>query len=251
MIENLNGKVALITGAGQGIGRAVAMRLAQEKVMVCVNDIRSDRASRVVSEIEACGGHAFMNSTDVSSSAGVKKMVADVVSGYGRIDILINNARAEPPRPQDIPLEDWWDIVFAISLKGAYLCSMACFPYMMENKYGRIINISSVQAYIGKAEDDWIAYSTAKSGMTGLTRSFARKGMALGITANIVAPDYIETEVMTQRWSRERLDELSRSVPVGRSGKPEDVVKAVLFLVDSDFITGETIFVNGGRFFVA
>lgn len=243
-----NKSVALVTGAGQGVGRALAIHLAKQGMIVFVNDVNSERANSVVAEIEAMAGKAFVACADVSELKPVEVMIEDIFKQYGRIDILINNARAEPPRPAALSPDQWWDCVLNVNLKGAYLCSLACFDIMEKQRYGRIINMSSIQAYAGKAEDDWIAYSAAKSGMQGLTRSFARRGMTLGITANIIAPDYIETEVMEKRWGKEKMAEYANSVPIGRGGTPQDVVKAVMFLIDSDFITGETIFVNGGRF---
>lgn len=239
---------ALITGGGQGIGRAVAMSLAGHGFVVFVNDISGERAREVVNEVRRAGGRAYPVCADVSEGSSVHKMVNRIIEEFGAVDILVNNARAEPPRPETLSQEEWWDRIFAVNLKGAYLCSMACFEAMKRQNYGRIINISSIQAYAGKAEDDWIAYSSAKSGMLGLTRSLAKRGLTAGITANVIAPDYIETEVMEKRWGKEKMAQYAASVPVGRGGKPADVVKAVLFLVDSDFITGETIFVNGGRF---
>jgi 3-oxoacyl-[acyl-carrier protein] reductase len=248
--QNVNKKTALITGSGQGIGRAIAVRLAMEGAVVFVNDVVCAKAKNVVSEIIDKGGEAFVKCADVSKSSQVEHMISEIVENHGHIDILVNNARVEPPRPTTLSLEQWWDRVIDVSLKGSYLCSEACFEHMSKNKYGRIISISSTQAYGGKADKDWIAYSSAKSGLHGLSRSFARRGMQEGVTANIVTPDYIETEVVLERWGREKLNEIAASVPMGRGGKPEDVVKAVLFLIDSDFITGETIFVNGGRFVI-
>jgi NAD(P)-dependent dehydrogenase (short-subunit alcohol dehydrogenase family) len=147
-----------------------------------------------------------------------------------------------------MPHDEWWDRVLAVDLKGAYLCAMVAWEHMQRQQFGRVINISSVQGVLGKADDDWIAYSCAKAGMFGLTRSLALRGMRQGITANAVAPDYIETEVMQARWGQKKMDELAARVPIGRAGRPEEVADAVLFLAQSSFITGETIFVNGGRF---
>ncbi|MBD1422335.1 SDR family NAD(P)-dependent oxidoreductase [Sphingobacterium chuzhouense] len=241
-------QTALVTGAGQGIGRALALSLAARGYVVFVNDVGAGRADQVVAEVLRAGGEAYSKYADISDSVAVNNMVDGIIKEFGHIDILVNNARAEPPRPESLPHEEWWDRIFAVNLKGAYLCSMACFENMKEQGFGRIVNISSIQAYAGKAEDDWIAYSSAKSGLQGLTRSLAKRGMTSGITVNIVAPDYIETEVMEKRWGRVKMAQYAQSVPMGRGGKPDDVVKAVLFLVDSGFITGETIFVNGGRF---
>src|SRR5690606_16899686 len=245
--EGVLGNV-LITGAGQGVGRAMALALATRGMVVFVNDVKSERADAVVTEIVSRGGKAHAVYANVAEAKAVNKMVHDIVLEFDCIDILINNARAEPPRPDALSPEKWWDCVLDVNLKGAYLCSLACFDKMQERGFGRIINISSIQAYAGKAEDDWIAYSAAKSGLQGLTRSFAKKGMTAGITANIIAPDYIETEVMAMRWGKEKMAQYANSVPIVRAGTPEDVVKAVCFLIDSSFITGETIFVNGGRF---
>lgn len=248
MNTTLEGRVALITGAGQGIGRAIARALAARGVCVAVNDVDGARAERVVMEIAAAGGTAVAAVADVSQRDEVHAMVAGLVEQYARLDILVNSARVEPPRPATLNDEQWWDRVLAVDLKGAYLCTTAAWQPMQRQQHGRVVNISSVQGVMGRGEDDWIAYSCAKAGMLGLTRSLAQRGMRQGITVNAVAPDYIETEVMTARWGRQRMDELAASVPIGRAGQPKDVSDAVLFLVQASFITGETIFVNGGRF---
>ncbi len=250
MNVTLNEKAALVTGAGQGIGRAIAQALAAQGACVAVNDVDQTRAERVVTEIVAGGGTATAAVADVSRQDEVETMVAGIIESSGRLDILVNCARVEPPRPESVSQEEWWDRVLAVDLKGAYLCAMAAWESMERQQYGRVINISSTQAVAGKAEDDWIAYSCAKAGMLGLTRSLARRGMRQGITVNTVAPDYIETEAMMARWGREKMDAYADSVPIGRAGRPEEVADAVLFFIQADFITGETIFVSGGRFVV-
>ena len=244
----LNEKVALVTGAGQGIGRAIAQALAAQGTSVAVNDVDRTRADRVVTEIVANGGTAIAAVADVSQRDEVDAMVSGILGSFEHLDILVNCARVEPPRPESVSDEEWWDRVLAVDLKGAYLCAMAAWEPMQRQLYGRIINISSVQAELGKGEDDWIAYSCAKAGMLGLTRSLAQRGMRQGITANTVAPDYIETEVMQDRWSPETLEAYRANVPIGRAGLPGDVSDAVLFLIEASFITGETVHVNGGRF---
>ena len=248
MSVDLAGKVALVTGAGQGIGRAIARALADTGASVAVNDVGSDKAERVVSEITAAGGRAISAVADVSCRDAVRAMVKETAGQLGRLDILVNNARIEPPRPEQLSLDEWWDRVLAVDLKGAYLCAMAAWPIMERQQFGRVINISSVQASLGKADDDWIAYSCAKAGMLGLTRSLSLRGMRQGITANAVAPDYIETEVMQARWGQEVLNKFVANVPIGRAGRPDEVADAVLFLIHTGFISGETIHVNGGRF---
>jgi len=248
MSETLAGRVALVTGAGQGIGRAIAKAFGAHGACVAVNDVDRAKADRVVAEMAGAGVQAMAAVVDVSSREAVEAMVAQIVDRFGRLDILVNGARVEPPRPESVSLDAWWDRVLDVDLKGAYLCAVTAWPVMERQQFGRVINISSVQGILGKPDDDWIAYSCAKAGMLGLTRSLARRGMRQGITVNAVAPDYIETEVMQARWGQAKLDELAASVPVGRAGCPDDVAEAVLYLAGAGFITGETLHVNGGRF---
>ncbi len=247
-MNSLSEHVAVVTGAGQGVGRAIAKALAAQGCKVAVNDVSEERASRVVAEIAAAGGTAQAAVADISQRDAVERMMAATAERLGGPDILVNCARVEPPRPASVSLDEWWDRVLAVDLKGAYLCAMAMWPGMEKKGFGRVINISSVQGVMGKPDDEWIAYSCAKAGMFGLTRSLARRGMRVGITANTVTPDYIETEVMKTRWPAEKLAEFAASVPLGRPGQPQDVADAVLFLVNASFITGENIAVNGGRF---
>jgi 3-oxoacyl-[acyl-carrier protein] reductase len=250
MKHRLYDRIALVTGAGQGIGRAIAQTLAAHGATVAVNDVKREKVDQVVSEISAAGGMALAACADVSQRHEVAAMVAGILQQSGRLEILVNGARVEPPRPAGMPLDDWWDRVLDVDLKGAWLCSMAALEPMKRQQFGRIINISSIQGFAGNADEDWIAYSCAKAGMGGLTRSLAQIGLKLGITANAIAPDYIETEVMETRWGRDKMREFAAAVPVGRAGRPEEVAEAVLFLVDSGFITGDTIFLTGGRWVV-
>lgn len=250
METELIGKTALVTGAGQGIGRAIAQALAAHGATVAVNDVKHEKTDKVVAEIVAAGGKAVAACADVSRRDEVERMISGIVKQFGRLNILVNGARVEPPRPAGMSPEDWWDRVLDVDLKGAWLCSMAALEPMKRQQFGRIINISSIQGSAGNAEEEWIAYSCAKAGMGGLTRSLAQAGLKLGITANAIAPDYIETEMMEARWGREKMRELAAGVPMGRAGRPEEVAEAVLFLVKSGFITGETIFITGGRFVI-
>lgn len=250
MKTELNGRIALVTGAGQGIGRAIALALAAHGATVAVNDVKREKSDKVIAEIVPAGGKAVAACADVSRRDEVERMVGGIVKQFGRLDILVNGARVEPPRPAGMAPEDWWDRVLDVDLKGAWLCSMGALEPMKRQQFGRIINISSIQGFTGNAEEEWIAYSCAKAGMGGLTRSLAQAGLKLGITANAIAPDYIETEVMEARWGREKMSEFAAGVPMGRAGQPEEVAEAVLFLVKSGFITGETIFITGGRFVI-
>jgi 3-oxoacyl-[acyl-carrier protein] reductase len=247
METELNRRVALVTGAGQGIGRAIARTLAAHGAAVAVNDVKREKVDQVVAEVLAAGGQAVPACADVSRRSEIEALLAGIVERFGRLDVLVNGARVEPPRPPGMSPEDWWDRVLDVDLKGAWLCSRAALEPMTRQQFGRIINISSIQGFAGNADDDWIAYSCAKAGMGGLTRSLAQRGVKLGITANAIAPDYIETEVMEARWGREKMRELAASVPIGRAGRPAEVAEAVLFLVKSGFMSGETIFLTGGR----
>ena len=247
METELKQMITLVTGAGQGIGRAIARQLAAQGATVTVNDVSAEKTGKVVAEITQAGGAAVAACADVSQRSQVEPMVAGIVKQFGRLDVLVNGARVEPPRPPAMASEDWWDRVLDVDLKGAWLCSMAALEPMKQQRFGRIINISSIQAYVGNAAEEWIAYSCAKAGMGGLTRSLAQLGLKLGITANAIAPDYIETEVMEARWGREKMREYAASGPIGRAGRPEEVAEAVMFLIKSGFITGETIFITGGR----
>lgn len=242
--------IALVTGAGQGIGRSIALVLAMRGATVAVNDVKREKVAKVVAEIVANGGKAVAACADVSRPAQVKRMVNGLVKRLGRLDILVNGARIEPPRPAGISAEAWWDRVLDVDLKGAWLCSRAALEPMKRQKFGRIINISSIQAFAGNAQEEWMAYSCAKAGMIGLTRSLAQAGLKLGITANAIAPDYIETEVMEARWGRQKMKQFAAAVPMGRAGRPEEVAEAVFFLVKSGFVTGETLFITGGRFVI-
>jgi len=250
METELNEKIALVTGAAQGIGRAIARALAAHGATVAVNDVKREKTGKVVAEIITAGGRAVAACADVSRRDEVERMVGGIVKQFDRLDILVNGARVEPPRPAGMSAEDWWDRVLDVDLKGAWLCSMAALEPMKRRQFGRIINLSSIQGYMGNAEEEWIAYSCAKAGPGGLTRSLAQAGMKRGVTANAIAPDYIETEVMEARWGREKMREFAAGVPMGRAGRPEEVAEAVLFLVKSGFITGETIFITGGRFVI-
>lgn len=248
MNATLHDKVALVTGAGQGIGREVAITLAECGIKVALNDINEEKARLAVSEISAASGCAITACCDVSNSKAVQAMVAHVLKEFGRLDILVNNARPTPPCPAGLSLEDWWDRVINVALKGAYLCSVAALEPMERQRYGRVINISSIHALAGHADPEWFAYSSAKAGMIGLTRSLAQRGLEYGITSNAILPGYIESETVVQRWTSEQIAAYRDSVPLRIVGRPSDIAEAVIFLANSRYITGELLFITGGRF---
>lgn len=237
-----------MTGAGQGIGYAIATSLAGNGCGVVVNDIHEEKAQAVVSAICADNGRAIAACADVSKSEAVDAMVERILEEFGRLDILVNNARPEPPRPAGLSLENWWDRVVDVALKGAYLCSIATLKGMKRQRYGRIINISSIHALAGHGDPDWFAYSSAKAGMVGLTRSLALAGLKYGITSNAILPGYIESDAVKLRWKPEELAAYRKAVPLRRAGRPSDIAEAVIFLAKSSYITAELLFVTGGRF---
>ncbi len=246
LLNTTQKRVALVTGAGQGIGRAIAVALAGHGCLVAVNDLQQTKAEKVAAEIAQGGRPAAAFAFDVADDDQVQAALTAITDRHGRLDILVNCARPEPPRPPELSLSAWWDRVMAVALKGAYHCAMAALPGMLAREYGRIVNISSIHAFIGHDEPDWVAYSCAKAGLTALTRSVARMGLRRNVTCNGIAPGYVETEMMTARWNAEALQRYRASVPIGRSGRPEEIADGVLFLVENGLITGETIMMTGG-----
>ena len=246
MSESLEGKVALITGASQGIGRAIALALAAEKAQVVVNCAHNrEKAQGVAEEIRSRGGSAQVYLCDVSDEEAVQKMFDTL----GKVDILVNNARLDPwLRTEEMSEGEWWDKVMKVNLKGCFLCSMAFFRQAKERKWGRIVNISSARAF-RPAEMTMIAYGVSKLGMHGITRAFAENGAPFGITANTVCPGMIETENMMKRLSKEKYREECSAVPLGRPGTSEEVADAVLYAVKNGYVTGESLHVNGGMYY--
>ena len=246
MSESLEGKVALVTGASQGIGRAIALALAAEKAQVVVNCAHNrEKAQGVAEEIRSRGGSAQVYLCDVSDEEAVQKMFDTL----GKVDILVNNARLDPwLRTEEMSEGEWWDKVMKVNLKGCFLCSMAFFRQAKERKWGRIVNISSARAF-RPAEMTMIAYGVSKLGMHGITRAFAENGAPFGITANTVCPGMIETENMMKRLSKEKYQEECSAVPLGRPGTSEEVADAVLYAVKNGYVTGESLHVNGGMYY--
>jgi 3-oxoacyl-[acyl-carrier protein] reductase len=241
---DLSGKVALVTGAGRGIGRAIALKLAGEGATVAVNDI-GDTAKAVVAEIEALKRSGLAVLADVSDAAAVNKMVETVVGEYGRLDILVNNAGISRDQIIMRMSDEDWDSVINIDLKSAFLCSRAVMRPMLKQRWGRIISISSVVGVMGNKGQ--ANYAAAKAGIIGLTRSIAKEVASRGITANAIAPGYIDTE-MTQGLNEEWREQLKGLIPLGYLGTPEDVAETVAFLGSeaARYITGQVLGVDGG-----
>jgi len=240
---DLNGRVALVTGASRGIGAAIAAALAEAGAAVAVNyRERAKEADAVVADIGSRGGRAIATAADVSQAAAVAKMVAHVTSALGPIDILVNNAGVAIVRGIDDLTEADFDRTIAVNLKSAFLCTQAVLPSMRARQWGRIVNISSGAARGGGAIG--VHYNASKAGMEGLTRGYAARLVKEGITVNAVAPSLIETDMMRGR------SDLAQRIPLGRMGRSDEVAQAVLMVLGNDYMTGQTIMLNGGMAFI-
>lgn len=241
---SLNGKTALVTGASRGIGRAIALRLAEDGANVAVIYAGSaDKAEAVVNEITALGVNAKAYRCNVADSAAVNETVKAVTNDLGKIDILVNNAGITRDGLMLRMKDEDFDAVLDTNLKSAFNMIRACYSGFIRKKSGRIINISSVSGIMGNAGQ--ANYSASKAGVIGLTKSVARELASRGITCNAVAPGFIQTD-MTENLGDN--NPLLNSIPLGRMGKPEDIAAAVAFLASDSaaYITGEVLKVDGG-----
>ena len=240
---DLNGHVALVTGGSRGIGAAIATALAGAGAAVAVNyRQRADEADAVVAQIKRSGGRAIAVGADVSQALAVAELVDHVAFALGPIDILINNAGMAIVRGIDDLTESDFDVTISVNLKSAFLCTQTVLPSMRAKKWGRIVNISSGAARGAGAIG--VHYNASKAGLEGLTRGYAARLVKEGITVNAVAPSLIETDMM-----RGRADLASR-IPLGRLGQPDEVAQAVLMALGNDYMTGQTIMLNGGMAFI-
>ena len=244
----LKGKVAIVTGGGRGIGRAIAKLFAEEGARVVINYSKSEKeASSLVDEIQQKGGEMLSIKADVLIANDVKKLVQRTIEKFGRVDILVNNAGILIPAGFLDSTEEIWDKTIDINLKGTYLCSKEVAPYMLEQKRGKIINIASVCGLAQRSALGNTPYAVSKAGIIGLTRSLA---VNLGPTINVnaIAPGVIDTE-MVAFFPPERMKAIIDESPLKRIGRPEEIANASLFLAggESDFITGEVLTVGGGR----
>jgi 3-oxoacyl-[acyl-carrier protein] reductase len=240
MLADLKGKVALVTGSSRGIGRAVALALAEAGADVAVNYRNQEKqALEVCEQIRAWGRRSVAVGADVSQAGEVNRMVEAVEKELGPVDILINNAGKVWQKPLEEITEEDFDTMIAVNLKSAFLVTQRVMPAMREKKWGRIINLSSVAAQTGGVTGPH--YAASKAGMHGLTHSYARHLVKEGITVNTVAPALIETDMITQN-----LQVTPELVPVGRFGAAAEVAQVIVMLAGNGYITGQTINVNGG-----
>jgi len=241
----LKGRKAIVTGAGQGIGRSIALKMAKEGAEVVIAEMNPDTGNQTVKEIEALGRKALFISVDVANQKEVRAMVEQVLRAWKRIDILVNNAGFDRPGNLLKVKEEDWDAVLGVHLKGTLNCIQAIAPHMIENGYGKIVNISSVWGKSGAVSE--ICYSSAKAGIIGLTKSLARELGRYQINVNVVLPGFILTSTVSKMAEKYR-NMIIENTPLKRGGQPEEVANVVAFLAsdEASFMTGAMVEVSGG-----
>jgi 3-oxoacyl-[acyl-carrier protein] reductase len=250
-VGRLEGRVALVTGAGRGIGRATATRFAREGARVCLADVEPNGPAEAAGSLVDGGMDAFAILMDVTSRTDVEGAVGETVERYGRLDILVNNAGVTRDNLSHKMTDEDWRTVLNVHLTGTFLCSRAAQRHMVERGYGRIVNVSSTSALGNRGQAN---YSAAKAGVVGLTKTLAIELGRYGVTVNAVAPGFIETEMTRATAARLGLDfeefveEVVKEIPVGRGGWPEDVAAAILYLASEEaaFVSGQVLYVAGG-----
>ncbi|NOZ26174.1 MAG: 3-oxoacyl-[acyl-carrier-protein] reductase [Nitrospirae bacterium] len=244
---DFKGQVAVVTGAGRGIGQAIAESLAGLGVDIAVVDLSADDAGTVARALSDKGVKAVPVVADVSDADSVKEMFGTVVKEFGRLDILVNNAGITRDALLLRMKEEDWDSVMDVNLKSVFLCSKEAVKIMAKQRYGRIVNIASVVAFMGNPGQ--ANYSASKAGIVGLTKTIAREYASRGITSNAVAPGFIMT-AMTEKLPDNVRDEMLKSIPMGKLGTVQDVAAAVVFLAspEAGYVTGQVVHVNGGMY---
>jgi len=246
-LSTTEARIALVTGASQGIGRAIALRLAASGTQVALAARNMEKLAEVAAEIAAAGGTAHSFALDISNEESIKACAKAVIAHFGRIEILVNNAGITRDTLSMRMRRHDWDDVLTTNLTGAFLLSQACMSTMLKSRWGRIINITSVVGETGQAGQ--ANYAASKAGLIGLTKSLARELASRSITVNAVAPGMIAT-AMTDVLTEEQTAGMSAQIPVGRAGTDVEIAAAVAFLASEDaaYITGHTLDVNGGMY---
>ncbi|HET7393601.1 MAG TPA: SDR family NAD(P)-dependent oxidoreductase [Candidatus Binatia bacterium] len=245
-MERLKNRVAIVTGAGQGIGRALALGLAGEGAEVVVADVNDENAASVKREIEASGGTALATNTDVSKEDSVQDMVDESLREFGKVDILINNAGIFPVSSVEEMNEEDWDRVIGTNLVGAFLCSRAVAGKFLQQRSGRIISMTSGRAFQGAKNA--AHYASSKAGIIGFSKSLALELAPRQITVNVICPGITDTAQPRGHQTEEQIYAQAQKIPLGRIGQPKDLVGTAVFLASdaAAFITGQTVIVNGG-----
>lgn len=241
----MENKVAVVTGSGRGIGKAIALKLAQDKMNIVICDIDDDSINTAVKQIEQTGVKAIAVKVDVTNSEQVAQLFDEAMKAFGRVDVLVNNAGITRDNLLIRMHESEWDAVIAVNLKGSFNCLKAAAKIMMKQRSGKIVNVSSVVGVMGNVGQ--ANYAASKGGLISLTKSAAKELAARNITVNAVAPGYIETD-MTKNLHDDVKQAFLNLVPLKRPGQPEDIANVVSFLVSpaADYITGQVIHIDGG-----
>jgi 3-oxoacyl-[acyl-carrier protein] reductase len=245
-MTRLDGRVAIVTGAGQGIGQGVALCLARAGAQIVINDTAQDRIAQTVAAIEALGAQALGVQTNVTQANEVEHLIQETLSRFGKVDILVNNAGVVVVKSITDQTEADWDKVLSVNLKGVFLCCHRVVQEMIKQQQGAIVNIASIAAFHYTVPH--VPYAASKAGVVALTRDLAYEVARHGIRVNAIAPGPIETPMMSSALTPQQKEGYAKQVPLGRLGQPRDIGNAAVFLVsdEASFITGTTLPVSGG-----
>ena len=245
-MKRLENRIAIVTGAGQGIGKAIALGMAREGAGLVIADLNEANAGAVKREIERVGGKASALYTDISNEESVRGMIDATLNEYGRVDILVNNAGIFPTSPVEAMQEEEWDQVIGTNLVGTFLCSKAVVPHLLAQCSGRIISLTSGRAFQGAKHG--AHYAASKAGIIGFSKSLALELAPYGITVNVICPGITDTAQPRGHQTEEQIYAQGQRIPLGRIGQPEDLAGPAVFLASDagGFITGQTILANGG-----